>query len=64
MLCKGILDPAKLPPTERAAYYHGLRVHLQVSPNFIYYSQGTKALYCHNICVHNLFEFLPFRSDY
>ena len=24
------LDPQKLPPTERAAYYHSLRVHLQV----------------------------------
>jgi len=24
------LDPQKLPPTERAAYYHGVRVHLQI----------------------------------
>ncbi len=24
------LDPYKLPPTARAAYYHSLRVHLQV----------------------------------
>ena len=24
------LDPQKLPPTERAAYYHSLRVHLQI----------------------------------
>ena len=27
---KSSLDPQKLPPTERAAYYHSLRVHLQV----------------------------------
>ena len=26
---KSSLDPRKLPPTERAAYYHSLRVHLQ-----------------------------------
>lgn len=26
-----IVDPSDLPPTERAAYYHALRVHLQVS---------------------------------
>ena len=24
------LDPQKLPSTERAAYYHSLRVHLQI----------------------------------
>ncbi|KAG1665078.1 hypothetical protein GQR58_019552 [Nymphon striatum] len=30
MICKGVLQPEKLPPTERAAYYHGLRVHVQV----------------------------------
>ncbi len=24
------IDPQKLPPTERAAYFHSLRVHLQV----------------------------------
>jgi len=24
------LDPQKLPPTERAAYYHDLRIHLQI----------------------------------
>jgi len=24
------LDPQKLPPTERAAYFHGLRAHLQI----------------------------------
>ena len=28
---KSSLDPQKLPPTERAAYYHSLRVHLQVA---------------------------------
>ena len=27
---KAPLDPQKLPPTERAAHYHSLRVHLQV----------------------------------
>ena len=27
---KASLDPQKLPPTERAAHYHRLRVHLQV----------------------------------
>ncbi len=27
---KSSLDPQKLPPTERAAYFHSLRVHLQV----------------------------------
>ena len=30
MVCRGVLQPEKLPPTERAAHYHGLRVHLQV----------------------------------
>ena len=30
MACKGSFEPAKLPPTERAVYYHGLRVHLQI----------------------------------
>ncbi len=27
---KSPLDPQKLPPTERAAYFHSLRVHLQI----------------------------------
>ena len=27
---KGIILPEKLPPTERAAYFHGLRAHLQI----------------------------------
>ena len=27
---KASLDSQKLPPTERAAHYHSLRVHLQV----------------------------------
>lgn len=27
---KSSLDPQKLPPTERAAYFHSLRVHLQI----------------------------------
>ena len=30
MVSEGLVDPAKLPTTERAAYYHGQRVHLQV----------------------------------
>jgi hypothetical protein len=30
MACKGTLEPAKLPPTDRAAHYHGLRVHHQI----------------------------------
>ena len=29
-ICKRLLEPEKMPPTERSAYYHGLRVHLQV----------------------------------
>ena len=28
--CRGELTPQKLPPTERAAIYHSLRVHLQI----------------------------------
>ena len=31
MACKGIIEPEKLPPTQRAAYFHSLRVHLQVN---------------------------------
>ena len=30
MACKGSFEPAKMPPTERSAYFHGLRVHLQI----------------------------------
>ena len=30
MACKGTISPEKLPPTERAAYYHGLRTHYQI----------------------------------
>ena len=30
MVCKGVLEPEKMPPTERAAYFHGLRAHLQI----------------------------------
>ena len=30
MVCRGVLEPEKLPPKERAAHYHSLRVHLQV----------------------------------
>ena len=27
---KGILEPEKMPPTDREAYFHGLRAHLQI----------------------------------
>ena len=27
---QGVIAPEKLPPTEESAYYHGLRVHLQI----------------------------------
>ena len=30
MACKGVIDPANLPPTDRAAYFHGLRAHYQI----------------------------------
>jgi hypothetical protein len=30
MVCNGLILPEKLPPTERAAHFHGFRVHLQV----------------------------------
>ena len=30
MACKGLIEPEKLPPTERAAYFHGLRTHYKV----------------------------------
>ena len=30
MLSDGIIQPEKLAPSERAAYFHGLRVHLQI----------------------------------
>lgn len=29
LTCKGRISPEKLPPFERAAYYHGLRAHYQ-----------------------------------
>ena len=29
MVSTGNIDPQKFPPTERAAHYHSLRVHLQ-----------------------------------
>ena len=31
MVSTGNIDPQKLPPTERVARYHSLRVHLQVT---------------------------------
>ena len=30
MVFEGIIEPKKLPPTEHAAWFHGLRVHLQI----------------------------------
>lgn len=27
---KGLVQPEKLPPTDRAAFFHGLRAHLQI----------------------------------
>ena len=30
MCCKGKVEPERMPPTERAAFFHGLRVHLQI----------------------------------
>lgn len=30
MVTKGVLQPEKMPPTDRAAYFHGLRAHLQI----------------------------------
>lgn len=30
LACKGIIAPEKLPPSERAVYYHGLRSHYQI----------------------------------
>ena len=30
MICKGLIESEKMPPTKRSAYFHGLRVHLQV----------------------------------
>ena len=30
MATKGVIAPERLPPTERAAFYHGLRVYFQI----------------------------------
>ena len=30
MVCNGVIEPEKLPPTEDAAVNHGLRIHLQI----------------------------------
>ena len=30
MTCKGIVKPSTMAPTERTAFYHGLRVHLRI----------------------------------
>ena len=30
MCYKGKVEPERMPPTERAAFFHGLRVHLQI----------------------------------
>ena len=29
MVCKGQIDSERLPPPPRAAFFHGLRTHLQ-----------------------------------
>ena len=30
MVCQGVIRPEKLPPSNRAAYFHGLRVFYQI----------------------------------
>ena len=30
MCCQGETEPAEIPPAERAAFFHGLRVHAQI----------------------------------
>ena len=30
MLANGLIEPEKLPPSERSAFRHGLRVHIQI----------------------------------
>ena len=30
MGCKGIVEPERMPPTKRSAYFHGLRPHQQI----------------------------------
>ena len=30
MMSKGVLQPEKMPPTDRAAFFHGLRAHYQI----------------------------------
>ena len=30
LACKGTVSPEKLPPSERVAYYHGIRTHYQI----------------------------------
>ena len=30
MISKGVLQPEKMPPTNRAAFFHGLRAHHQI----------------------------------
>ena len=30
MICKGSINPAKMPPSPRAAHFHGLRAHFQI----------------------------------
>jgi hypothetical protein len=30
MMSKGVLQPEKMPPTNRAAFFHGLRAHYQI----------------------------------
>lgn len=30
MMSEGVLQPEKMPPTDRAAFFHGLRAHYQI----------------------------------
>ena len=38
LACKGIISPEKLPPSERAAYFHGLRCHYQIFLFYFFYA--------------------------
>ena len=31
MVAKGVVQPEKMPPTDKAAFFHGLRVHHQIT---------------------------------
>ena len=42
MSCRGVIKLEKLPPTERACYFHGLRVFLQIMEWKITYEYDPK----------------------